>query len=465
MLLIQKEYHQNLKAFPAVVCQCIIGQEKKMKKYEYIKDENENTEFPLSFMQEYMIKQSEMGFEKTGKREGYTNAGNAVRISMKLDLGRFERSLARCINESELLRSIAVKKGDKYTQKIIAKYDYKLNMVLAEGNTEEERYNSAVKIAAKAVQVPFDYFNDISINPLLIKIDDDDYIFVVIADHWISDGASLPVLLSDIFRYYFNPEAEKSNAGSYLDYIREEREFQMSEKGIKQSRYWDNELSGYEIVDISKAAEGKRSDGVDHFYSFDISKLSEISARFKVTNFYVMLMAFHIALSIYFEKNDIVVAATSANRTKKYMQTFGLFAHSVANRMIVNEEDKLVDLLKSGMKKHSENMMNLQTCYKFDILQFCISYQNFIPVNKKNALPVEMAEIKLPVKRKFDRFYLGAYEGEKEMILIMLGDGEMYSEDFMDSIERIIECVIDTLRKNENAVVKDIRELYDNKIN
>ena len=208
-----------------------------MTEYKFLKDESGNEEFPLSFMQEYMIKQSEMGFEKTGKREGYTNAGNAVRISMKLDIDRFEKSIGRFINENEMLRSIAVKRNGEYTQKIIENYDYKLKLIMSEGNTKDERYNFAVDIAAKEVQVPFDYFNDISFNPLLIKIDEDDYIFVIIADHWISDGASMSVLLGGIFNYYFNPDAKKAAGNSYLQYIKDEREFQTSEKGKKQAEY------------------------------------------------------------------------------------------------------------------------------------------------------------------------------------------------------------------------------------
>ena len=90
-----------------------------MTEYKFLKDESGNEEFPLSFMQEYMIKQSEMGFEKTGKREGYTNAGNAVRISMKLDIDRFEKSIGRIKNENEMLRSIDVKRKGEYIQKII----------------------------------------------------------------------------------------------------------------------------------------------------------------------------------------------------------------------------------------------------------------------------------------------------------------------------------------------------------
>lgn len=434
-----------------------------MTEYKFLKDESGNEEFPLSFMQEYMIKQSEMGFEKTGKREGYTNAGNAVRISMKLDIDRFEKSIGRFINENEMLRSIAVKINGEYTQKIIENYDYKLKLIMSEGNTKDARYNFAVDIAAKEVQMPFDYFNDISFNPLLIKIDEDDYIFVIIADHWISDGASMSVLLGGIFNYYFNPDAKKAAGNSYLQYIKDEREFQTSEKGKKQAEYWNKELSGYELVDIEKAAVGKKSSGIDHFYKFDIAKLAAVSARFKTNNFYVMLLAFHMALSFYFEKDDIVIAATSANRTMKYMHTFGLFAHSVANRMSVKDDDKLADLLKFAMKKHSENMMNLQACYRFDILQFCMAYQNFIPNSSKNALPVEMAELKLPSKRKFDRFYIGAYESEKEMILVMLGDGERYSEDFMNCIRIGIESTIDAFA-DEEATVKTAINLYNDRI-
>lgn len=72
--------------------------------------------------------------------------------------------------------------------------------------------------------------------------------------------------------------------------------------------------------------------------------MEKIAASNKTSNFQVILLAYHLALSKITGIGDIAIAATSACRTAKYMATVGFFAHAPLHRIKLNDSGKLAFL-------------------------------------------------------------------------------------------------------------------------
>ena len=203
------------------------------------------------------------------------NVGSAYRIRAAIDPSRLEKCIQRVYDENPMTRILAVDKGDgRYMQKIITNYTFKLDVIEAQGSTEQEKFDYGVEYATKVMQSYLDPFTGISNKIIHINLADEDFFFTIVTHHWIGDGASLGAIFGSIFKYYIDLNAPAVPAGSFIEYIDEEREFKNSDAGKKQLAYWADEFAGYEKIDL----ENKISVlGNDH--SNTTASIQLISAR------------------------------------------------------------------------------------------------------------------------------------------------------------------------------------------
>lgn len=433
-----------------------------MDQFTFYKDKNGNEEFELGFMQNVMFYNSDMNCEIAGEKKGFANIGSAFRIRMKIDTDRMEKSLQRIFDENEMLRIIAVQKGKySYMQKIVTNYKFHLDVFDAEGNTPEEKYNNAIAKATKIMQQYIDCYHNISAHPFLIRLAEDDYFFVVVTHHWVGDGASLGIIMGQIFKYYMNPHAETVPSGSYLDYLEEERTFKFSEKGQKELEFWKNEFDGYQKIDLSKATIGEPGSSEDLSFSIDISKASKIAAVKKTSVFQVILLAYHVGLDVVIGESDVAIGATSACRSNKYSNTVGFFAHSAFHRLQLTDSDNLYEQLGTSVQKHSKAMSNIHTTFDFyDNMQFCISY---LPGSSSKKGGLDFEQIPIPSVREVASFYLGAFEYPDKILLDFIGSGRIFTTKFRYMLRDAIVSTLEVMYDNENATVADVKKYYAEK--
>ncbi len=436
-----------------------------MSEFTFYKDEKGREEFDLAFMQRFMLYNGELNNEMAGEKKGFANVGSAYRIRARLDAERLEKCIQRVYDENPMTRIIAVDKGNGcYKQKIVTNFKFKLDVIEAQGNTEQERFDFGVDYATKVMQSYLDPFNDISNRIFLVKIADDDYFFTIVTHHWIGDGASLGAIFGSIFRYYADLDAPAVPAGQFIDYIDEENSFKETEAGKKQLEYWDKELEGYEKVDIVNKISciGTDHSNVDRKYTVDIRKVEKISEANKTSNFQVILLAYHLALSKITGIGDITIGATSACRTAKYMATVGFFAHSAFHRIKINDSDKLSDALADSVKIHSKAMSNIRTSFaKYDNLQFNIAYQNYIPTSSSKKQLFELEDIPISSVREINVFYFCPFERKDDMLIMMIGSGKLFPREFRDMLHDWTESMIEVMASDTEATVADVEKYYN----
>ncbi|MCR5141223.1 MAG: hypothetical protein K6C68_01630 [Ruminococcus sp.] len=433
---------------------------------KFYTDTNGNTEFPLRNRQAFMLRLEQQALEKYGKREGNGNCGQGMRVRFPIDEKRLEKAIRRVINENDALRLILVDKKntpipqvDNMMQKVVLDPEFTLETYTVNGDTEEERLAAAVEVAKNEMHKAIDYFNELSIKLFLIKMAEDDYLLVWIAHHWIGDGSTSGLVLDQVFRYYSDPDAETLPHASFIDFISEEKEFLNTEKGQKQLEYWRSEVDGYELLDLSRAAIGEPGTGEDQFYKIPMADPERVSKKFNTSCFNVILLGYHLGVSILLDTKDTIIGVTSANRmNKKYFHTMGYFAHSTQHRIIAEDSDRLSDLIELSKNKFSSNMANLQTAYYYDKMQFCLTYQNFVAGTKtkeQNITPVS-----IPSKRVVDQFFMLVFEGDTDMTFVMVGNGNIFTTEFDRSLKRYIELTVELLENDPDATVADLKKRF-----
>ncbi|MBQ3566906.1 MAG: hypothetical protein IJA12_06980, partial [Oscillospiraceae bacterium] len=223
--------------------------------------------------------------------------------------------------------------------------------------------------------------------------------------------------------------------------------------------YWKDELKEYKKINLELAGKGVSASAEDQFMQFETKKLNKIARKFKTSQFNVMLFVYHIILSDLLKTNDTIVGFSCANRlNKEFYKTIGYLSRAVQHRMIINDTDKLSDLLEISKVKCNENLANQQTSHYNDNSQFYISFQNFI--SKKKQEESILVPIKIPVKRVLDFFTMIVFEKSDELTLMLNGDEDIFSSDFINSLKKYLYVVVDMLYENPEASVANVRNAY-----
>lgn len=427
---------------------------------KYYVDENGQWEFPLGLRQLAMVQMDLNGRNKYGQDSGVGNVGNGLRMRFPIDRQRLEQSIQRVVDENDALRLLLVQKEDTYTQRVLAHYQFHLQVYEAQGDTEQERLQSAVAIASKQVNTVIDWFNQPSFRIFLVQLAENDYLFVWLAHHWIGDGSTTGLIMDQVFRYYEHPDAPKPETDTYLHFLRDETAFFQSDKGKKQLAYWKQEVEGYQMLDITKAAVGAPASGYDHMYQIDRSGVEQLAQRYHTSMFNVILLAYHLGVAYLLDNPDTIIGVTSANRTsKRYFRTMGYIAHSLQHRMRIREEDKLADLLEISKDTFSKNMANLAAGHYYDRTQFCLTYQNFVAGAETSEKQLE--KVPIPTKRSVEQFFLLVFEGADQLALAMVGNGLIYTEHFLESLKGYMESVVALLSQQPDATLAQLRAYYE----
>ena len=423
---------------------------------KFYKDENGVIDFPLAVQQKFHILNEEKALLEHGKRGGNLNSGQIFRFSFNVDSERMEKAIQRLFDENDALRLILVKKDGEYFQRVVEDYNFTLETDDLTSLPEDGRYDAAVAKASDLLNTEIDYYNELSAKFHLIKLGDEDFMLVIVAHHWIGDGSTLALIISEIMKYYNDPSAAKEEAASFIDFVKYEYDFVDSEKGRKQLAYWKEELDGYKQLDLSNAAAGDPAVPSDQFAKAGRTELDAAAKRFSTSQFNVMLTAYHVALTKILGQSDTIVGFSCANRlSKRFFRTIGYLSRAVQHRLIVHDSDRLCDLLETSKEKSSKNIANQQTSHYNDNSQFYISYQNF-SVNGNKGFGEKVKAVQIPVKRVLDFFTMLVFENENDLNLMFAGDENKFTSDFIKRLMAYCMTTIKLLSEKPEVTVGEI---------
>ena len=214
----------------------------------------------------------------------------------------------------------------------------------------KELETEARRITTQEAQRPFDLSKDPFLRVTLLRLDESEYVLLLVLHHIVSDGWSMGVLIRELAALYTAFASCKDDKFSvskplpelpiqYADFAHWQREWLQGEVLETQLAYWRQQLDGISILNLPTdrprpAVQSYR--GATQLLQLPktLSKaLEALSQQEGVTLFMTLLAAFQTLLYRYTQQEDIAVGSPIANRNRSEIEgLIGFFVNSLVLR-------------------------------------------------------------------------------------------------------------------------------------
>jgi len=294
---------------------------------------------PVSFAQQRM-----WFLDRMAPGNPYYNECLPSHIPADLDPELVERAVNALVRRHESLRTRFQDNGGVPVQLIEPHAHVPLHTVDFSHLPAPERDAQAMRLIEQEARTPFDTSRLPLFRTVLVRLGDQDSMFVLTIHHIICDGWSMPLFFNELFAHY---EAAAQDRPSplpelpiqYADYAVWQRKQVAQEQVARQVEYWRGQLDGLPQFELPfdrprpsmPSYRGTRL----HFTVSErtCEELQRLGHRGDATLFMVLLAAFQAMLSRYTGQDDIVVGAPTAGRSRSELEgVIGLFVNSLVMR-------------------------------------------------------------------------------------------------------------------------------------
>ncbi|HEX8211780.1 MAG TPA: condensation domain-containing protein, partial [Longimicrobium sp.] len=287
---------------------------------------------PLSFAQERLWFVEQMGLGGSAY-----NIPLVVRLRGRLDAGALQRALTGLARRHEALRTTFASDGDGPVQVIHPAASVPLPLERVEGDVRERLHAEAAR--------PFDLERGPVFRALLLRLSDEEHVFLLCMHHIAGDGWSIGVLLRELGTLY---AAEESGLAAplaeppiqYADYAAWQREHLAGDRLERGLAYWTKRLAGAPaLLELPadrprSAASGQR--GANERAEVPggcAAALRALARQEGCTPYTVLLAAFQLLLARYSGQDDVVVGSPEAGRGRPEVEgTVGFFVNMLPLR-------------------------------------------------------------------------------------------------------------------------------------
>src|SRR4051812_16540172 len=296
---------------------------------------------PLSYSQELLWLLSQFA-----DRGVAYNAPAAFRLSGAIDADVLEQALRALADRHEILRTRYDLVDDVPMQFVEATADVRLTQIDLAPLAPEERELELQRILQEESEHPFDLRIDPIMRSTLIKIADDDYVFMHVLHHIATDGYSRANIFRDLTALYDSiadglPSRLPALDIQYGDYAVWHRNWLDSGVLEQQLEYWKRRLAGaparlelptdFPRPPVRSAAGDHRSSMVD----IPLREALRATGREEGGTLFIALLAsFAALLHRYSGQDDIVVGTPFAGRNRtEFERMVGYFINPLALRV------------------------------------------------------------------------------------------------------------------------------------
>ena len=382
----------------------------KLLKALLAKKLNEKNTFDLS--------NSQKRFLYLSKAEGEIAAYNlpvALRYTGKLDEPVFKSSLVEVVRRHEVL-SVRFSDGEgsdyKQTVDVNAELDYEyLIDELGPGTYSDELaiQRFVEKWIAEQVEIPFRFESDKLIRFRLLKVSEEEHIFLLNVHHIIWDDQSLNIFFRELSYVYgekLRDENFKLNAAEvqYHDYVQWEEAWQASKAASDQLQYWEKKLGGIPLLtDLpldhprpSQTNYQAKEKTVFELGEETTKKIESVCAREGISMLMFLMTTYSILLNVYTNQKDIVVGTPASKRAQKEFESLvGLFVNTLAIRSQISSNLRLSEIFSAT----KETMLD---ALKNKMVPFDQVVENLAPTRSRSFNPLFQVMLAYYVHRDED---------------------------------------------------------------
>ena len=316
----------------------------------------EGAAIPLSFYQQGLWVLSQLMPDTS-----LYHVPKAVRLMGTLDVAALKSTLNHLVQRHESLRTTFATTEGMPLQVISERLDLALPVVDLSEPGESERELETRRLLREETRRPFDLAHGPLIRALLLRLGEQEHIFLIVMHHIVTDGWSVGVMHREFMDLY---EAFSSGQPSplpelkiqYPDYALWHRQWFQGEVYESQLSYWKNQFKTLPpplelptdhprpSIQAHKAFRGsKRKLTLSRELT---QKLKELCQKEEATLFMVLLAAYQILLHRYTGEEDIVVGSPIAGRCLAETESLiGLFVNALALRVDLSGNPSFRELL------------------------------------------------------------------------------------------------------------------------
>ena len=152
---------------------------------------------PLSFAQQRLWFLNQLEPESAAYNES-----SAFRLSGLLDLEVLKRALNQIVLRHEVLRTIIVTVGESPRQVITNNRELDLPVIDLQTMPTTDRDSEALRLIVETIRKPFDLSHDLPLRVLLLRLGEQEHMFLVVKHHIASDGWSSGILWRELTALY-----------------------------------------------------------------------------------------------------------------------------------------------------------------------------------------------------------------------------------------------------------------------
>ncbi|KMJ45340.1 hypothetical protein AB204_09455 [Xenorhabdus khoisanae] len=281
----------------------------------------------------------------------------ALRLRGQLNIDVWQQALDALFTRHEALRSVFVS-NDGQPQVELLSTDLGLPIRQYDLRKTPDVDEQLERLCAQETEVPFNLVCGPLIRASLIQLADDDYIFLLIQHHIVSDGWSVDVLMRELNTCYAAFLAGQPNplpplTVQYPDYAAWQRQWFSVERLQSQSDYWRTALAGVPVL-LDLPTDRPRPS--EQSFAGDLvpvvlepaltDSLKRLSGQQGTTLFMTLLSAWAIVLSRLSGQEDIVIGTPSAGRNHQAVESLiGFFVNTLALRVDLSGAPNAAELL------------------------------------------------------------------------------------------------------------------------
>ncbi len=274
-----------------------------------------------------------------------------VRLSGRLDVEAFRRSLNAVVQRHEALRTTFDTAGGQPQQRIAPALTLPLDLVDLRGLTPSDQEAAVRRLVREHARHAFDLAHGPLLHTRLLQRGDGDFLLLVTMHHIISDAWSVGVMLRECATCYAayaagEPLPLPELPVQYPDFAVWQRDWleRPDESGTsplqRQLSYWKGQLAGLpaalELPTDRPRPPAQTFVGAKHRFAVPpplTAGLHELSQREGASLFMTLLATFQVLLARWSGQDDIAVGSPIANRTRPEIEgLIGFFVNTLVLR-------------------------------------------------------------------------------------------------------------------------------------
>ena len=275
----------------------------------------------------------------------------ALRLRGALDVAPWKQALNSLWSRHEALRSVFVSKDGQPEVHLLSSA---LGLPLVEHDLRSlpETAVQLERLAREEARATFDLARGPLIRARLIRLAEEEYVFLLTQHHIVSDGWSLGILVHELSQLYSGDSLPELPI-QYPDYAAWQRRWLAGERLQTQSAYWRKALADAPAL-LSLPTDRPRPARQSLTGAFVLvrinaplaEQLRQVSQQCGVTLYMTVLAAWAAVLSRLSGQHDIVIGTPTANRGHREIESLiGFFVNTLALRIDVDGDPSASGLL------------------------------------------------------------------------------------------------------------------------